>query len=344
MPPQPAATPPPPERRSGDLGPQRRDPVTGRVSLIAEGRARRPNQFDAQGESGCPFCAGAEDQTPATLQRIDDARGGWLARAIPNLYPAVSPQQVGLAPGLHEVLIESPRHVCAVGEMTLEELVAALSLASSRLRAASQRGDCRYRLAFKNQGLSAGASLRHVHSQLIALAEVPPQIAAEVAQLERRYATHHECSTCELLRAELQAEARIVAVADGWVALCPMASRQPLEVWVVPLAHEPRYEAPGHGHAGREHKPESFARFLQPILRAVESASGQQGLNWMLHTSPQGALEGAFHWRLEVLPRVSPLAGFELATGMALCTVSPERAAERLRVLIEPASGPLLGS
>lgn len=334
MPPQPASTPPLPNDRGADFGAQRRDAVTGRVSLIAEARAGRPNQFDAQDESGCPFCAGAEDKTPATLLSISDRRGGWLARAIPNLYPAVSHHDVGLAPGVHEVLIESPRHVCMLGEMTLEELAAALTLASARLWAAAQRGDCRYRLAFKNQGLSAGASLRHVHSQLIALAEVPPLIAAEVAHLERRHATHHTCTTCELLRSELQAEVRILAAADGWVALCPTTSRQPCEVWVLPLAHEPRYEAPLQSLAIQKHEPQAFARFLQPILRAIESATGQLGLNWMLQTCPQGAVEGAFHWRLEVLPRVTPLAGFELATGMALCTVAPERAAERLRQLL----------
>lgn len=309
------------------MEPQRDDPLTGRRVLLAESRAGRPNDLESASGEGCPFCAGAEHRTPHALEDLRDAEGAWLTRAIPNKYPAVGDPSMDLAPGLHEVLIESPRHIDRVGQMTMLELYAALTLAGRRLQAAAEDTRYPYRLVFKNQGRSAGASLGHVHSQLIALAELPALVAEEVARAERLLLDQGRCATCNLIDDELAEGDRLVAQSRRLIAFCPAAGRQPLETWIVPRQHAPRFEEWLLDPACLEELTSLLAR----LMPAIEEAIAPKGLNWMIQTQPDSASALAYHWRLEILPRVGSLAGVELATGLSLNTHSPEHGAECLR-------------
>ena len=52
-------------------------------------------------------------------------------------------------------------------------------------------------------------------------------------------------------------------------------------------------------------------------------------LNLWVRTAPAGAEH--FCWRIDVMPRLTHLAGLELGTGVGLNIVAPEDAAARLR-------------
>jgi UDPglucose--hexose-1-phosphate uridylyltransferase len=229
--------------------------------------------------------------------------------------------------GAHEVIIESAQHVDRTAALTVAEFCDVLQAYSSRLSHWHDDGPFEYGLVFKNVGQQAGASLAHLHSQLIALPQLPPAVAAEFQRAEQFYATNQKCAYCDLVDRERAAGQRIVFDRDGFIAFCPYASLQPCEVWLLPTDHEPWFERrPCTGAADR------LADVLHPLLARVEAIVPQAAYNLFVRTAPwRTSAARCGHWRIEILPRVNPLAGLELAAGIHINPISPTRAAEHLR-------------
>ena len=312
------------------------DPLTVRRVIIAENRAERPNDFagdelspieqNAAPHFNCPFCPGNEWQTPHMRQELCDPSGRWLVRVVPNRYPAVElAASTGGAVGLHEVIVESREHVSRVGQVTAAQWRNVLQVHADRLDYAAQIDSLRYGLLFKNVGASGGASLVHLHSQFLALPEIPPPMQAELAALGAYYERHGRCGWCDRIDAERAADERLVAERDGLIAFCPAAARQPFETWILPIEHAADFRAVV--------ELEPAAAFIHDVLCRVERAIGSAGYNVTVQTCPfHGVDPRHFHWRIEILPRVTPLAGLELATGIHVCSLAPERAAGILAV------------
>jgi UDPglucose--hexose-1-phosphate uridylyltransferase len=338
----------------------RTDWLTGRVVLVAEDRARRPNEFGgnaaAVGTGACPFCAGNEYLTPPAVYERLDAAGRWQVRAVPNKFPAVTiaeGSRTALADsshgwgdssaarpacGAHEVIIESARHVDRMSLLSLDELRGVLAAYAARLRHWRDDGRFCYGLVFKNEGPRAGASLAHVHSQLIALPDLPPLVAREIERVQQDFDRHQICPTCRLVEQERKANVRVVLERDGFIAFCPFASLQPMETWLLPIAHEPAFEEVADDSFGR------LAGVLHALLESLEATLPMTNFNLLLRTAPwhtdgSAARAGRSlartvngqHWRLELLPRVTSLAGLELAAGVHINPLPPEAAASRLR-------------
>jgi UDPglucose--hexose-1-phosphate uridylyltransferase len=224
------------------------------------------------------------------------------------------------------VVIESARHVESLTALSLVELSDVLATFVERLRHWRDCESSRYALVFKNLGFLAGASLSHVHSQLVALPEVPPAVVRELGRAEAEFQSQGACAYCRLLERERAEGARIVLERDGFVAFCPYASLQPFEVWLLPANHEPWFERSDSGMVGR------LASVLNELLKRVEAAVPGAAYNLLLRTAPwDDAVVGPCHWRIEILPRVAGIAGFELATGMHINPLAPERAARHMR-------------
>ncbi len=287
----------------------RTDPLTGRWILVAEGRSQRPNDFTIPGR--CPFCPGHEADTPPAVLTIPRADGAWQIRVIPNKYPAVTPQ--GPAYGVHEVIIEAPEHDLSFGNFPVDRIQQVLEVYQSRLR--SFQGDPRlqYGFLFKNHGEAAGASRIHPHSQLIALEMIPLLVEQEL----RAAAQRPTCPSCD----SLKQHDRIILETDTIAAICPTAPRFSFETWLLPKRHASHFET----SAG-------LAQALHAVLQRLERATGLAAYNLGLHTGPLQAGElSYFHWRLEIIPRLTRIAGFELGTGVYIHEISPERAARILR-------------
>jgi UDPglucose--hexose-1-phosphate uridylyltransferase len=247
------------------------------------------------------------------------------------MYPAVEPQpgfcQIDAALGAHEVIIESARHIDRMSAMTAVELKRVLEAYSQRLRHWRDDGRFQYGLVFKNQGPRAGASLAHVHSQLMALPAVPPTVEREWQRAQHDFEKDGNCAYCRLNETERAAGARIVLDRDGFVAFCPSASLQPLEVWLQPAEHAPWYERPAEADA-----LERLAGVLHANLGKLESLVPDAAYNLLLRTAPwRPDAKRWCHWRIELLPRFNVLAGLELATGVHINPLAPEHAAARLR-------------
>lgn len=328
----------------------RTDWLTGRTVLVAENRALRPNEFgegSGTGEmasvaglvavttkSNCPFCAGNESSTPPAVYQVLDERGQWRVRVVPNMFPAVECEPPAGVPnpahGSHEVIVESARHISRMSALSTAEIADALVAYAERLRHWRESGHFRYALVFKNQGPKAGASLAHVHSQLVTLSAVPPAVEREIERAEADFARHGECAYCRQLAAERQGRERIILDRDGFIAFCPYASLQPLEVWLQPVAHEPSFELTDWS-GGRSQR---LAEILTALFARLETAAPEMAFNLLLRTAPWlPDVERHFHWRIEILPRFNALAGLELATGVHINPLPPEKAAARLRLL-----------
>jgi UDPglucose--hexose-1-phosphate uridylyltransferase len=323
----------------------RQDPLSRRWVIVGSDRAARPNEFVelpvARQPIPCPFCAGNEHETPEEVRRyVLPGASGWQVRVVPNKYPAVDVQQAcpGCLPlgsslgspvpgfGRHEVIIESPRHLASFSELSDAETELVFRAYRDRLLALKSEGRYAYVQIFKNAGPAAGASLEHIHSQLLALPAVPEVVAQELASSAEHFAKSKKSLVQSIIENEIAAGERIVAQTGNCVAFCPFASRFPYEVWIAPAAHLARFELASDSLLAE------VAQLVSQVIRRIESATSGGPYNYFLHTQPfTGAKDEHYHWHLEILPRVTKVAGFEWSTGCFINPCPPEAAAAQLR-------------
>jgi len=326
----------------------RRDPICGRWVIIAADRARRPQEYVATRPTRrggpCPFCAGNEDQTPDEVLAIRDASiaadgPGWRVRVVPNKFPALTSdgaqpcretgkglfqQMPGL--GLHEVIVESPDHLTSTSQLSQAHLAEVLNVYRQRLLAAREDRRLAYALVFKNVGSAAGASLEHLHSQLLATPLVPTAVLQELHGAGEYYDRRGACVFCAMIAEELAAEQRIVVESPDLVALCPFASRVPLETWILPRRHASHYEDLSAADL------EQLSGVLRQTIARLETVAGRPAYNYLIHTSPFDTSRlDHYHWHIEIIPRMAKLAGFEWGGGCFINPVPPEEAAGLLR-------------
>ncbi len=324
----------------------RKDPITGRWVIISTDRAKRPSDFAREQEMKkggfCPFCPGNEDKTPPEIlaYRTNGTGAnttGWSVRVVPNKFPALGIEGAmdkrgdGLFDrmngiGAHEVIIETPEHnlkLAQFSEKGLEDIHWAF-----RDRMLDLKKDQRFRyiLIFKNSGEAAGASLEHPHSQLIALPIVPKRVQEEVAGSKQYFSRKERCIYCDMIRQELDSPIRIVNQNDSFLTLEPYAPRFPFETWILPVLHESSFEnSPSHIY-------ENLAKAVKSLMTRVDKVLDSPPYNMVIHTSPLNeANNDYYHWHVEMMPKLTRVAGFEWGTGFYINPTPPEEAAEFLR-------------
>lgn len=331
----------------------RRDITTGEWVILATERGRRPEEFGrhrpAENDSApsCPFCPGQEFRTPKETYAVrpeGQADGpGWLVRVVPNKYAALRPefpidrqQMAGLLPrqsgaGFHEVVIEGPGHDLDLADMSVDDILRVLDAYQARYRALHEDHNVRFIQIFRNHGERAGTSLRHPHSQLVALPLVPAAVRSRLEFAGRYFDATGSSVYGDLLRAERDAGERIVAESAHFLVFAPFASRTPFETWIAPNSHRASF-----GEVGPAELMD-FAEILGQTLRRLRAVLGQFDYNYVIHSAPCGEEQREdFCWHLQIIPRLTEMAGFELGTGMEINITAPEDAAVRLR---EAASG-----
>jgi UDPglucose--hexose-1-phosphate uridylyltransferase len=199
---------------------------------------------------------------------------------------------------------------------------------AARLRHWRRDGRFAYGLVFKNQGHRAGASIAHLHSQLVALPAVPALVEAEISRADQFQRETTSCAYCELIQVERRLAARIVFDDGHYVAFCPFASLQPCETWIIPVGHQPAFELAMNGSESLER----LSQLLHTLVTRLERLLPEASYNLLLRTAPwSGDCDQIYHWRIELVPRLNAVAGLESATGIFINPIAPERAAEKLR-------------
>jgi UDPglucose--hexose-1-phosphate uridylyltransferase len=313
------------------------DPLTGQRTILAEVRAGRPGSgLEAADLAGDPFAEGNEAATQPELYAIrPDGSApntpGWRVRVVPNLYPALDPGAEdtpptadpdlfwsGAARGGHEVIVNAPEAVGSLADLDPAQVALAADVWRERMRAHPDAA-CLHLMV--NEGRNAGASISHTHAQLFALEFVPAAIARERERFGA-YATRTMGGNLlgDLLQHEVRRRERIVAIDEEAVLLVAWGGRVPYQLMIIPRRPRMRFEDDG---------PTGAALLHDALTRLRRRLGEATAVNLWVRTAPRGAEH--FCWRIDILPRLTPLAGFELGTGVGLNVVSPEQAAADLR-------------
>jgi UDPglucose--hexose-1-phosphate uridylyltransferase len=325
----------------------RKDPITGRWVIISTDRQKRPNDFRLEsatilGREHCPFCPGHEAMTPPEVlsYRTDGSAPntpGWNVRVVPNKFPALQVegnldrQGEGMFDrmngiGAHEVIIETPDHDRPLAMMSEQEIERVFWACRERMLDLKRDFRLRYILIFKNHGAPAGATLAHPHSQLIALPIVPELVRQEIDGARQHFQFKERCVFCDIVHQELRDGRRVIEENADIVALAPYAPRFAFETWLLPKRHGSRFEE------AERHQYASLARLLKSVLQRLNRALEVPPFNLVVHTSPFSEdVANEYHWHVEIMPKLTRVAGFEWGTGFYINPTSPEEAAQVLR-------------
>ncbi len=284
----------------------------------------------------CPFCPGHEGELPAIVAETKaEGAPGWCLRVVPNKYPAVTtPAEAPHAieheaqPGFgsHEVIIESPRHDAELDTVSPQERLAVVTAYRDRCQVLFAAAGVETVTLFRNHGPSAGASLLHPHAQTIALALVPPRLAALSEWARRYHAEHGLCAMCEELQVETRHREHIVEETDRFLALVPYAAEHPYEIWIVPLDHQASFIDIEDAALSE------FGELLARSLRRLKRVLNDPPYNFVINSAPKHEFGAAhFHWRLRLVPQVAVWGGFEMGGGLPINPSSPEDDAAALR-------------
>ncbi|HIP96098.1 MAG TPA: galactose-1-phosphate uridylyltransferase [Anaerolineae bacterium] len=339
----------------------RKDPVIGRWVIISTERAKRPSDFkvapEARRPGPCPFCGGHEGETPpeifALRENGDEPNSpGWQVRVVPNKYPALriegglNREGVGMCDmmngvGAHEVIVETPDHDKTMADLDEFQISKILWVYTQRIADLGKDDRFKYVLVFKNQGEAAGASLQHAHSQLIATPVTPKRVKEELVGAQAYYNYKQRCIFCDYIKQETRFfTERLVMETDGFVALSPFAARFPFETWILPKRHMCDFTYIKDQEFG------ALAHVLRTILNKMRVALNDPAFNYILHTAPfrrprpgyWATVEYDYHWHIEIIPRLTKMAGFEWGSGFYINPTSPEVAAQVLRNIEVPSA------
>ena len=331
----------------------RKDPIIGRWVIVATERARRPDQFSplppGPEEGQCPFCTGNENHTPEEIFAVREESSSdnqdWQVRVIPSVKPMLGIEgnldrrgqgiyDLMNGIGAHEVIIETPQHTDNMADLPIEQIETVLGVYIQRINDLGKDSRFKYCLIFKNYGWAAGGGrIKHSRSQLIATPANPKRVKEELWGAKRYFDYHERCVFCDMIRQEPETKERLIIDIDGFIAIVPFASRFPFEVWVLPKKHSCDFISLSQGNR------RDLAKILKIILLKLKVGLHDPAFNYIIHTAPfrrpksgyWRTIEEDYHWHIEIMPRLTRVAGFEWGTGFYICPLPPENSASFLR-------------
>ncbi len=331
------------------MGELRRDPVVGRWVIVETDHPNAPGDFNYEQyipKGGlCPFCYGNEFMTPPEINCLRDPNTqantpGWQVRVIANKFPALQIEGeldrrgIGIYDmsngiGAHEVLIETPYHAKDLPELLPEEVENYLKMCCVRCIDLAKDERFKYLMLFRNYGSAAGASLEHPHTQIVALPMVPKNALEEIHGAKGYFDYRERCIFCDIIRQELQEQERIVLENKYFLSFCPFVSRFPFEIMIIPKKHN------GNFCLMNAEEIKALAEIMQGTLRKLKKVFENLSYNYIIHSSPiNGDLDVEYyHWHIELMPKLTQVAGFEWGTGFYLDSTSPELAAQYLKAV-----------
>lgn len=346
-----------------DMSDLRHDPINDQWIAIADNRRERPMEFvpmeQMRQQIICPFCRGNEDETPAALAayRADGSMLGenadpadWTVRVIPNKYPSFSTQRPIEPPrnsapvaadlsepcptalsGIQELIIPSARHITTLSELEDNELRCAFRVGQDRIELAASLPSIKHAMWFMNCRHDAGASLGHIHMQLIGSPVVGGLLTGRV-QRNLDHVAENGCTLIEsLMNQESKQGDRVVQMTENFCIFCPFASRFAYQVFIVP--RDPQVDFLSCTAELRD----ELAFHCRILVSRLETLLDNPGYNMLLHIEPfdlnrqvDSGRSSTKNWYLEIFPRITRPAGFEWGADIWVNPVAPEIAARQL--------------
>lgn len=326
----------------------RQDLSTRNWTIFAVDRSGRPTDFKKvkekkvikEYERNCPFCRGNEHMTPKEILTIK-GDNDWSVRVVPNKFPVLEPKAVSVntvnrritgpylsidGVGSHEVIIESPKHNDNLCKMELYQVEGVMQAYRKRFIELSENKDYQLVVIFKNYGDSAGTSLEHSHSQLVAVPFVPGFIRSRLYESERYFDDFGKCVYCDMIAYEIEAKKRIICENECFIAFTPYASVIPYNILILPKEHQACFAQTSENYI------KYLASILRTVLKKLYCLLDDPDYNYIIDSAPiDQAGNRCYHWHLEILPRLITRAGFEIGSGININTILPEKCAKLLR-------------
>jgi UDPglucose--hexose-1-phosphate uridylyltransferase len=333
----------------------RKDPIVGRWIIISTERPKKPEDYfheepeDDVTPAECPFCSGNEAKTPPEIavfrpETTKPNSPGWWVRVIPSKFPVLkvegSLEREGSGiydwmngVGAHEIIIESPEHAKRLEDHSESQVEKVLWSYRDRILDLERDQRLRYSLIVKNQGWTAGSVLNHTHSQVIATPIIPKLVKEKLDGAKSYFDYKERCIFCDMIRQELAAPERVVEESRHFLVFTPFAPRFPFELWVYPKKHSCSYV-----DISKEEIMD-LSRTLRNTLLRLGKVLNNPPYNYVFFTAPNRiprrghwhTLNDDFHWHLEIMPRLTRVAGFEWGSGFYINPTPPEDAAKYLR-------------
>ncbi len=319
----------------------RQNIITGDWVVIAPERSKRPNEFVSAevikgDKSDCPFCLSGSSYK-VRLPHYENSR----VYTFPNKYPAfledpsrtskrsrkVEDDFYTVRPSLggHDVLAIKD-HDTDIYKFDNDTWADLFLLAKRRYHYWKRDRNTEYSMLIYNHGVAAGASITHPHAQIFSSNIVPNHIGKEIVGAERYYASNGACVFCDLIRHERKARVRLIEETEDYVAFTFYAARFPFEIWVMPKKHMTHFEEE------TEATLTGLATITQKVVAKLGTLLKEPALNFFVHDAPTNVgRDNAFHWHLEIAPRLGTYGGFELGAGTVIDVIAPEDAAEFIR-------------
>jgi UDPglucose--hexose-1-phosphate uridylyltransferase len=329
----------------------RQDLSTKDWTIFAEGRSMRPSDFKkvkedrpaGEYDSKCPFCKGNENMTPKEILSIKSG-GSWSVRVVPNKYAALRPKKdYGCGTGRHikgpylridgvgdhEVIIESPKHNDDLYKMKPSQIEDVINAYKKRFIELSLKGEYQLIVIFRNHGSRAGTSLKHPHSQLAAIPFIPGFVKNKLHESERYFDSKGRCVYCDIIEYETKTEERVICENKKFIAFAPYASLSPYSVQIFPKEHQACFSEISEGNT------RYLSSILGAVLKKIYHVLDDPDYNYVIDSAPaaQGRIKH-YHWHIDIFPRLSTRAGFEIGSGININTVLPEKCARFLRYYV----------
>jgi len=335
----------------------RRDPIIGRWVIIASERAKRPSDFSfakdpPAPDTKCPFCEGNESLTPPEVYALRKGRTrpngpGWHIRVVPSISPFLNTKgdldrhgkgmyDLMNGIGAHEVIIATPHHGADAFMKDLSQIEKLTGVVIKRMRELKKDQRLKYVLIFKNHGKVAGGSnISHQHLQLIATPVTPKRVKEELVGSRRYFDYKDRCVFCDMIRQELDQGERVFLETKRFLAVNPYCSRFPFETWILPKKHSCDFDTM------TKEEIKDYSNIFQSAMKRLAKTLGAFPYNIVLHTAPfrrrkkKGyweTIEHDYHWHIEIMPRLTQVAGFEWGSGFYINPTPPEVACKYLKL------------
>ncbi len=317
----------------------RKDPLVNRWVIIATERSRRPASFNdpipvETAKSECPYCTGRENNVIAQHDgvRVISSGSPLMDFSQPFVKKHQGLYEVCPSFGSHEVVLETPEHTANMADLSTAAIANVFKTYAKRMELHRANPAIKYVLAYKNYGVAAGSRpIGHSRSQIMAMPVNPRRVKDKLDGAKRYYDFHDRCLMCDMIHQEVADGKRIITMNNDFIALVPFAARFPFEVMIIPKTHHHDY---AQGIIGRE---ASLAAIMQDILKRFKLGLNDPAYNFMIQTSPFNHLTTVvddYHWHIEIMPRLTRVAGFERGTGFYISPIPPEMAAQFLKEVI----------